>query len=157
MLALFGLIPLKDWLYAGIIAALLGGFAYYTHHERSVGEAREVAAVAKVSAVAEAKVTAANTVAQTMETQDAKTFDETVAAPAVRDLGIVCHRTGSDHVPQAAPLAAPGVGEQPTNGAVGSTFDPSGPLLERARVADAQIVYLQGRVHELESQMETSP
>jgi hypothetical protein len=39
------LIPVKDWIYAGIIAALLAGFGWYTVHERNLGAAHEVAAL----------------------------------------------------------------------------------------------------------------
>lgn len=38
------LIPLKDWLYAGIIATALIVFGVYTHHERKIGAAKVVAA-----------------------------------------------------------------------------------------------------------------
>ena len=60
MPALLALIPAKDWLYGGVIVALLIGFGAYTHHERVVGEAKVVAA----DAAATAKVVA-QTAAQT--------------------------------------------------------------------------------------------
>lgn len=159
MLALLKLIPLKDWVYGGIIAALLVGFGVYTHHERVIGETKEVAAVTKVADKAEAKVTAANVAAQTTETTNAKTYDQTVAAPPVLDLGVVCQRihAGSDQVSQAGSVPTSGVGEQQADSTVGPSFDPSGAALTRGLDADAQITYLQGRVHELEKQMEDSP
>lgn len=48
--ALLALIPGKDWLYGGIIVALLIGFGWYTHRERSIGAANELAAVQTASA-----------------------------------------------------------------------------------------------------------
>lgn len=159
MLALLKLIPFKDWVYGGIIAALLVGFGVYTHHERVIGATKEAGAVTKVAVKAEAKVTAANVAAQTTETTNAKTYDQTIAAPPVLDLSVVCQRTyaSSDHVSQAGSVAASGAGEQSVEHPSGPAFDPSGPLLERARIADAQVTYLQGRVHELEKQMVNSP
>lgn len=59
-MALLSLIPFKDWVYGGIIAALIAGGIYYTHHERVVGAAHEVAALKassdKLNAQADAKV-----------------------------------------------------------------------------------------------------
>ena len=57
MLAFLRLVPLKDWLYAGIIAALLICFGLYTGHEREVGAARilEADTAALVKATAKAK------------------------------------------------------------------------------------------------------
>ena len=68
MLALLKLIPLKDFVYGAIIAALIGLFIYWTVHERHIGEAKLVAAqhveivkreaaVKKVEGTADAQVT----------------------------------------------------------------------------------------------------
>lgn len=53
-LALLRLIPSKDWLYIAAIVALLSSFTAYTIHERHVGAAHQLAAVARASAKAEA-------------------------------------------------------------------------------------------------------
>lgn len=45
LLALFKLIPLKDYLYGALVSALLIAFGVYTHHERTVGAAHTIAAV----------------------------------------------------------------------------------------------------------------
>lgn len=62
--ALLALIPGKDWLYGGIIVALLIGFGWYTHRERSIGAANEVkvvqAASAKVQAAAAKQIATIN-------------------------------------------------------------------------------------------------
>ena len=42
---LLSLIPGKDWIYLGLIVALLAGFGAYTVHERHLGAAHEVAAL----------------------------------------------------------------------------------------------------------------
>ena len=64
MTALLSLIPLKDWLYGGLIVALLIGFGWYTHRERSIGAANEVkvvqAASAKVQAAAAKQIATIN-------------------------------------------------------------------------------------------------
>lgn len=55
MPAILSLVPLKDWIYGGIIVALLAGFGVYTVHERHLGAAHEVAALQKSSAALQAK------------------------------------------------------------------------------------------------------
>lgn len=81
MTALLALIPGKDWLYCGAIAALLVGFGVYTHHERSLGAAAEVKVVqqasAKVQAAAAKQIATLNaqhaaSVAAIQETQSAQ-------------------------------------------------------------------------------------
>jgi hypothetical protein len=58
MSALLALIPLKDWIYGGIIVAILAGFGWYTVHERDLGKASEVAALKKSSDELQAKAAA---------------------------------------------------------------------------------------------------
>ncbi len=55
---LLALIPTKDWIYAGIILAMLGGFGWYTVHERDIGKAHEIAALKKSSDELQAKAAA---------------------------------------------------------------------------------------------------
>ncbi len=82
MPALLALIPLKDWLWAALVAALIAGVIYERNHLIAEGAAHEIAALqassAKLQAAAEAKVqeTAANyaaTVAALTEKHDADT------------------------------------------------------------------------------------
>ena len=159
MLALLKLIPFKDWVYGSIIVALLAGFGWYTHHERQVGATKLQAAVTQVADRAEAAVVAANTVAKTAETQNAKVYTQVVVTPVPRPLGIVCHRTGpgSNPVPQAHAVAGAAVGKPAADRGAEASYDPSGPALAVGRQADAEIAYLQARVKELETQMEKSP
>lgn len=157
MIALLKLIPFKDWVYGGVIAALLIGFGVYTVHERHIGAENQAVKTAKVAERAEAQVQEVTVTAQKEELKNAKDFDQAVAAGSVPGVGIVCQRTGRDQVPQAGSVAAPRAGEQSADGTEGRSYDPSGAVLIRTRDADAQIAYLQGRVHELEKQMEDSP
>lgn len=155
MPAFLAAIPLKDWIYCGAIVALLGGFALYTHHERAIGADEALAPVAVVAHKAEVQVAVATAVAQSTEKDNASTYAAAIAAaPAVPALGIVCHDTRSSEVPEAAASSAPGTDRSaPDSG----SYDPSGSVLTDAARADAQIAYLQGRVHELEAQMADSP
>lgn len=159
MIALLKLIPFKDWVYGGIIAALLVGFGVYTAHERHIGAENQAVKTARVAEKAEAQVQEVTVTAQKEELKSAKDFDQAVAAGPVSGIGIVCQRTGArrDQVPQAGSVTASRAGEQSTDGTEGRSYDPSGAVLTRTRDADAQIAYLQGRVHELEKQMEDSP
>lgn len=151
-------IGIKDYVYAGIIAAVVGAFAYYTHHERVIGADEALAPVAVLANKAKVEVAVGTAVAQSTETDNAKTYTAVIAAPAVPDLGIVCHYdTGRSDVPEAAASAPAPAGEPTLDSGVGPAFDPSGAILQRARDADAQVTYLQGRVHELEAQMVASP
>ena len=47
---MLALIPLKDWIYLGVIVALLAAFGGYTVHERRAGAAHEITALQKSSA-----------------------------------------------------------------------------------------------------------
>jgi len=71
MPALLALIPIKDWIYCGLLATLLIGFGAYTHHERVVGEAKVVAADAAAT-----KKIVAQTAAQTAELKAKATMAE---------------------------------------------------------------------------------
>jgi hypothetical protein len=150
-------LSIKDGVYAAIILALLAAFGAYTLHERRLGEQKIETADAKVAAAAEKQTQTAQTAAQTTETQSAQVYKQAVAIPALGDIGVVCRKTGSGQVPPPDSVATTGSREQPAVGGDGPAFDPSGPLLTRAREADAQIDYLQRRVHELEAEMEASP
>jgi hypothetical protein len=158
MLALLKLIPGKVYLYAGIAIAVLTWYGIHNHDERAAGAAAALAPVKVLAQKAQIQVAKADAVAQTTETDNAKTYTAAVAAPAPRSLGIVCHRdTGSSELPEAVGVVATRIGNPATDSGSGPGYDPSSAALERAAQADAEIVYLQGRVHELEQQMLSSP
>jgi hypothetical protein len=158
MLALLKLIPGKVYLYAGIVVAVLTWYGIHNHNERAAGAAAALEPVKVLAQKAQVQVAAGTAVAQTEETQNAEKFTAAVAAPAPKSLGIVCHRdANSSEVPEAVGVVATRIGNNAVDSGVGPGYDPSGAALERAREADAEIAYLQGRVHELEQQMLNSP
>lgn len=150
---------IKGYLYAALAAALLVGFLWYRSHEQNIGVQKEATKVTAVATKAQAKVTAGAVIAQTTETENGQKFTAAIAAPAPKPLGIVCHNDSrdDDQVPEAVGVVATRIGVPASDSGSGPGYDPSGAALERAREADAEIAYLQGRVHELEQQMVNSP
>jgi hypothetical protein len=135
-----------------------GGVLAYNHHERDIGKQEVLAPIAVLAQKAQIKVTTGAAVAQSTEVKNAQTYTAALAAPAVRDLGIVCHSdAGSGEVPTTVAVTATRIGNNAVDGGTGPAFDPSGAILQRAHDADAQITYLQGRVQELEAQMNAAP
>lgn len=158
MLALFKLIPDKVYLYAGIAAAVLVWFNVHNHNIRVAATAEALEPVKVLAQKAQIQVATGTAVAQTTETDNAQKFTAAIAAPAPKSTGIVCHRdTGSGELPEAVAVTATRIGSPASDSGEGPGFDPSPAALERARLADAEIAYLQGRVHELEQQMLNSP
>jgi len=159
MTALLALIPSRAYEYGAIILVLSIAFGGYTLHERNVQRAKDVAAAAKVVAKDNALVAADDSHALTTETQNALIYKQVVSIPAVADIGVVCQRTAprSVSLPEADAVATTAVGNDTAVSRVGPTFDPTGAALTRGHDADAEIVYLQGRVAELEKQMNDAP
>lgn len=155
--ALLAGIGVKDYVYGALIASLLAGFGLYTWHERDVGKDEALAPVEVLAHKAELKVAVATAVAQSTEKDNAQAFNAAVAAPPPAALGIVCRDASSSDVPEAVGVVATRIGIPAVDGGSGPAFDPSGAILERARQVDAEVTYLQGRIHELETQMESAP
>ena len=159
MTALLALIPSRAYEYAAVafVCALL--FGGYTLHERNIQHAKDIAAAAKVVAKENAIVAADDSHALTTENQNALIYKQVVRIPAVADIGVVCQRTAprSVSLPAADAVATTAVGNDTAVSRVGPTFDPTGAALTRGHDADAEIVYLQGRVAELEKQMNDAP
>jgi hypothetical protein len=159
MIALLGLISTKDWVYLGVILSLLVGAGAYTVHERHVGEAKIVAADRRAALVAQAKDKAIEVAETNALTNAGAVYEKAVTIPPVGDLGLECVRNiapSRGQVSAPAGGAAPGA-TQTVDGGSGSTFDPSGELLTRARQADAQITYLQSEIAALRKAMEDAP
>ncbi len=154
---MFGL-PLKDIIYCGIIAGLLGAFGWYTIHERDIGAQHVVAKMAVVAHRTEVQLHTVTVTAQKEETQNANAYDRAIAHSRRRNLGIECVRNGaSPHggdVPGAPAVAEAGVGKHQADVREAAPYDPSGAALQLAAQADAQVIYLQARVHELEQDMQ---
>jgi hypothetical protein len=150
-MALLSLIPVRFWLYGALAVGLLGFAWHYKHLET------EVHAEKQVSAAAQTQVKAVDKAAQITETQSAIIYKQAVLIPTVGDIGLVCKHTGGGALPAPVAVAGTPVGNATSDGGSGPSFDPSGAAETRARAADAQIAYLQRRVHELETQMNNSP
>lgn len=158
MLALLKLIPGKAYLYAGIVIAVLTWYGVHNHNERAAGAAAALEPVKVLAQKAQIQVAKADAAAQSTETSNGQKYVAAVAAPAPKPLRIVCHNSAdSGEVPEAVGVVATRIGVPASDSGSGPGYDPSGAALERAREADAEIAYLQGRVHELEAQMVNSP
>ena len=149
--AILALLPSKDWFYGAIIATAIGGFTWYTIHERDAGEAAVRAADQRTAMVAQAKDLAIEAAANTQSSSTSLIYEKAVAIPAVADLGIVCNSPGGSAMPKAA-------GDQPKDpdpAVVGSvrSFDPSGDILTLLRNDDAQINALIDTVNTLVFEM----
>lgn len=158
-LALFKLIPGKVYLYAGIVVAVLVWFHVHNVNERTAGAAEAMAPVQVLAQKAQVQVAAGTAVAQSTETTNGQDYLKAIAAPAPAALRIVCyHPSGSSgELPEAVAVTATRIGGSAPDSGSGPGYDPSGAALKRAHDADAEIKYLQGRVHELEQQMVNSP
>jgi hypothetical protein len=161
MTALLALIPSRAYLYGAIVIVLALAFGGYTIHERNVEHAKDVAAASKIVAKDNAAVAADDAHAQTTETQIALIYKQAVSIPAVADIGLVCQRPArSVPLPAAGAVATAPTGNGQADSGSGhaeGTYDPSGYILTRSHEADAQIIYLQGRIAELEKQMNDAP
>lgn len=158
MTALLALIPARIWLYLGLAAVFAGAFGWYTVHERHIEHVKDIAAATAVVNKDNAIVAADDASAKTSEAQNVLIYKQAVSIPAVADIGIVCQRApGSIPLPAADSVTSAAAGNATADGGKGPSFDPTGAALTRARNADAQIVYLQRRVAELEKQMNEAP
>lgn len=137
MLALLKLVPVRDWLYAAVIAVLLAFFGWFTVHERDEGRAVILAADKKLADAVAEKNLLKEQAAQAASNQVSQVYEKAIAVPAVGDLGLVCHAPGSAPVSQG-PEYRPDVTHKADIGSQGS-FDPSGPILTLLRDDDAQI------------------
>lgn len=145
--ALLALIPTKDWIYGGVVVALLAGFGWYTVHERNIGKAHEVALVTKQAAIQAAFA----------KEQTDRGHDNALAAESL-EVSITSSRPVADaphlvvHQCTSAPVAAVRTaGSAEVSLPAGdSTVEHStrvdidtGPVVTIARDSDAQVAYLQ--------------
>lgn len=145
-LALLRLVPLKDWIYGGIIVGLLVAFGCYTVHERHVGAAKIEAIDARAVKAQKAHNKEVETRAKTTIDSAAAQYKAAVAAPPARDAPhIVCVN------PRRGGHVSGNAGDRPrvdagTSVPEESTVDP-GPALDTVgRDADAQVKALQAYV-----------
>jgi len=155
------ILPLLEKFWKPLAGALLvGGFlTWFMVHERNIEHAKDKAVDARAVSHDNAVVAKDDAAAATQESTNAIIYEKAVAVPAVGDIGIVCKRTA----PRSIPLSAPDsqqradARDRAADSTVGPQYDPTGAALTRARLADDQIIYLQGRIAELEKQMNDAP
>lgn len=145
MPAFLALIPVKDWVYAGLILTLLAGFGAYTIHERHVGEVKVEAANAKTAAAQIVHNTEVESRAKILNASAMQKYLDTVAvAPVDSPHVLVRYLTIPQHVPAlgADPVGAAPEAAQPVQDQV----DIGPPLDAIGRDDDALITALQARV-----------
>lgn len=146
MLALLKLVPVKDWIYAGIIAALLALFGVYTVHERHIGEQKIETADARVVSAEKARDQAIQATALSEINVSVQKYQAAVTAPTVSVPSIVCHAALSGAVSGAAGSPGTGHDSSDVSESTGPDFDPAQHVLEVGRQADAQVTLLQDYV-----------
>lgn len=149
MLAILSkLVPIRDWIYLGVFVALIGAFAYYTHHERAVGAQQIVAAdtrAAQKQAAAVAKVESSAKV----EVQNAtQAYAAAISAAHVPAPHIVCYgpSAGSRSVPGHASTSGSSNGGASVPEESSVPFDPAPGILDNDKQADAQVTLLQSYI-----------
>lgn len=157
MLALLQLMPLKDWIYCGLLAGVLGAFGWYTYHERQVGEATIEAADQRAAAAQLVHNQEIETRAKTLTDAAVAAYKATVAAPPAGDAPhLVCVSPAPDRGPVPAHAGASGgahgaaavSGDRPPDheSSVERAVD-IGPALDKLHQdADAQVTALQAYI-----------
>jgi hypothetical protein len=159
MPALLALIPVKDWIYAGIIAALLGTFAWYTHHERVIGEQKIETADKKVADAAAQHVHDVQTIAAATQTKIGETYAQTLATPpAPAPVVRLCHVASASRAMSSAPGANTSASSAANSGSTDTSNFAAGPdiglkLITIGHDADALITALQAENAELRAEM----
>ena len=149
MLALLKLIPLKDWAYAGIIAALLIGFGVFVHHERNIGEQKIETADAALAAKQIELNTEKETHAQDVINTATEVYKNTLAAAPAPDAPHVfvreCPAASSSGA--VRPDASAGFGADANTHVPEESSVDIGPSLDTiGRDADAQVIALQAYI-----------
>jgi hypothetical protein len=151
MPALLALVPVKDWVYVGIIAGLLATFGWYTFHERAVGEKKIEAADAKVAA---AQVVHDQEVQDVVKSKLADALKDYELAPVVPVAAaipkLMCYASDSGAVPggTSSVTAGDGTGAAVPAAAAAADegFDPAPALSADGLDADKEILRLKAKV-----------
>lgn len=154
MLALLALIPIKDWIYTGLIAVILavGGYEWHKHdvEEQAKGAAAILASDRKAAAeeagiVAEDKLHEQEAIAQAVAA-----FQATVALPPPPAPTLVCvdpaRRSGN--VPNNGGTSRASNGESAVPAESDVPFNPAPAVIADGRDADAQVKLLQAYIAE---------
>jgi hypothetical protein len=158
MLALFQLIPIKDWIYAGIIAGLIAFGWYYTVHERDVGKAQIVALDTRLADqqkahVADLQTEAAKTSAAVEAQYESDSDTLSTPAPSVvcvtptrRSVPATASRSGGASQSAQQGISAPISGGD-------DSIDIGPPLTLAGHKSDVQVTALQADVQLLVTEM----
>lgn len=152
MLPLLKLIPLKDWVYGGIVVALLVCFGVYTHHERVIGEQKiETQDKALADAQKAKNKEIENGIANGIQTAVDK-WKQAHPIPAPAPVPhLLCHAaSGSGSVPKGGSPASSSNGAGTTVPVspeqVDEGFDPAIAVSATGTAADTEIVRLKAKV-----------
>ncbi|HXS14413.1 MAG TPA: hypothetical protein VN734_17070 [Acidobacteriaceae bacterium] len=149
MLALLSkLVPIRDWVYFGVFVALIAGFAYYTHHERVIGEQKIEALDSKLAAAQAAHVQKVESDANVDVGKAVAQYSAAVSVPLLPAPVLVCHAapSGSGAVRSDASAAGSGDGAPGVPAESTVPFDPAPAVIEDGRDADAQVTLLQAYI-----------
>ena len=143
------MIPIKDYIYLGIILVCSGGFLWYSAHERNIGKAEIKVADQKAvqrQAQLDNEVEVRANVLVTKALIDYKaTVDTPISTPSIPIL--VCRQSrSSSPVPPngSTPAGSNGSTAIPEESTV--PFNPAPAVIQDGRDADAQITLLQDYV-----------
>jgi hypothetical protein len=150
---------IKEYIYIAIVLGLLGGFGWYTYHERQIGAQKIELADKKVADAQAQHVKDVQALASAQEKKIESSYNEAYSKP-VTDAPVarLCHIPSSR---RPVPAATAG-NTSPASAADSGATDPSGvtvgpdigiPLVEIGRHADAEITALQAEVAELREEM----
>jgi hypothetical protein len=151
MPALLALVPLKDWIYVGIIVTLLAAFGVYTVHERHIGEAKIEASDKKVADAQIVHNKEVEDVVATKLSAAIKDYDALSPIPVPRAVPVlVCRTSGGSAVPSGKGAVTGGdvagagvsVGAEHTD----AGFDPAPAISDTGTAADKEIVHLQKKI-----------
>ena len=147
MPALLALVPLKDWIYSGVIVALLAGFGWYTVHERHIGEAKIEASDKKVADAQIVHNKEVEDVVATKLSAAIKDYDALSPIPVPRAVPVlVCRTSGGSAVPSGKGAVTggdvAGAGVSVGAGQPDAGFDPAPAVSATGTDADKEIVHL---------------
>jgi hypothetical protein len=154
------MITTKDWVYAGVIAALLAAFGVYTVHERHVGEHKIEAADARVVAAQIVHNTEVDHVVQTKVAAAVADYESLAPIPVAAVVPVlVCHASGSGPVLQSRGAPSAGNGKRiavPTPAATADAgFNPAPAISADGSAADEEIEHLQKKITLLQALVQT--
>lgn len=152
-------IGIKDYLYAGAIAVILAGGAWFVHHERVVGEQKIIISDTKVAEAAHQHVVDVQTIADAKETIIGATYAKTITTPpAAVPVYRLCHVAPASRAVPTTASTHPGAPGAADSGSADTNGLTAGPdiglkLVTIGHDADALITALQAENAELRAEM----